>query len=237
MFLQFKNKRMEGHDRAASLCVHPLFGIQPRHGTLADSTQESKLIVRKVVVVSPLPLLTFHIHVPICSSQLHMQSAVSTPVSKVGECVPDNNQEYDGTGQRQDNYLESGLGCPEACKSDWIYCSATEPERTGITRLEEEACSTEREDERGHERNQTKEPMTQTAGQITVHKVADKIQKLHGQINHSLARHVCHSNKQYLKEPRGTYCYCYYYDLFRGVYVVKGGSCLAGATLCSFLCG
>lgn len=38
-------------------------------------------------------------------------------------------------------------------------------------------------------------------------------------------------------QKRGTYCYCYYYDLLRGIHVVKVGSHLAGATLCAFLCG
>lgn len=59
--------------------------------------------------------------------------ATATPVPNIGERVPDSNEEYDETGQRQDNYLEAGLGCPEACQSDRIYCSETVCERMGIT--------------------------------------------------------------------------------------------------------
>ena len=45
---------------------------------------------------------------------------------KIGERVPDGNgegEEYDETGQRQDNYIETGWGRPEARQSDGIYSS------------------------------------------------------------------------------------------------------------------
>ena len=51
--------------------------------------------------------------------------APAAPVPKIGECVPDSNEEYDETGQRQDNRLEtkSGLGFLEGCQSERI-CSS-----------------------------------------------------------------------------------------------------------------
>lgn len=84
-----------------------------QHGTLAGQTHVSKLIVWEswcCLTVTP-PTLHPSIQLTVCT-----QSAVP----KIGKHVPDNDYEYDETGQRQDKYLKSGLGCPKACQSDLL---------------------------------------------------------------------------------------------------------------------
>lgn len=125
---------------------------------------------------------------------------------KVGEFVPDRSWEYDKTGQRQDNYLEteSGLGCPVACQSDRIYCNETVWKDRNNNSCLRRRCAgqTERRKRGGARWTQQNSQMTQTAGQTTVHKVADKTHKV-TKINQPDTRKtltsICLSSEQYLK--------------------------------------
>lgn len=42
--------------------------------------------------------------------QTNMRNSSNNNTPKIAKRVPDSNEEYDKTGLRQDNYLESGLG-------------------------------------------------------------------------------------------------------------------------------
>lgn len=85
--------------------------------------------------------------------------APAAPVPRAGECVPDSKEEYDETGQRRDNCLQtkSGLGFLEGCQSERIYSSETVwKDRTNNNIIKEEA-NRERERERRGEENPTNE--------------------------------------------------------------------------------
>lgn len=175
----FNNKVEKAWPGSITVGVNPHSGTQLRYGTLAEQTQIS-IRTRQMLFC----------HQSICRSQLHKHDAVSHSLDlswrnrtkKVGEFVPDKSWEYDKTGQRQDNYLEteSGLGCPVACQSDRIYCNETVWKDRNNNSCLRRRCAgqTERRKGGGARWTQQNSQMTQTAGQTTVHKVADKTHKV-----------------------------------------------------------
>lgn len=121
------------------------------------------------------------------SWQLHVQDAASRSLAssplrmaqqqKIGQKYVNVYQTTSRTATRQvrDRIItsrnESRLGCPKACQSERIYCS-----ETGITIAARGggAQHLQRRRRGGGKR----ERASQTAGQTTVHKVADKTQQL-----------------------------------------------------------
>ncbi len=138
----------------------------------------------------------------------------ATPVPKIDKRA--DNQVYDETVQRQDNYLEAGLGCPEACQSGRIYCCVTVWKNWNNNDVMGEGAQHKQgKRERVRKTNKTKETgNTDSRTNDCAQGGRQDADVTWSQILRSLTRDFTFT-LTIVRKWKVSYCYCYCFDLLR----------------------